>query len=340
MITNKSLMALSVVLLSSVLTACFDGKSKTSSNNVSKPDTKFVLQFKAVSGEEEVNCDTLYSGFGPDQSISVGVTDLRFYVSNLKFYNADGDALDIELDDNEFQLNHEAGRVALVDFTGTSSGYCEQAAEGTPRTNTVLTGSVSDQPIAAISFDIGVPQTVMKAVIDDTDIETDSPSPLAEMYWSWASGYRHFVLNFSSMDSVHTDMVENSGFHIGSRGCGSAAGKALSDRDECDIVNTAEVMLTGFDPNTNVVTVDLQSLFANVKLSDFSAPAWTNFGDDDSICVDERRNGAWCVTGTNFGLQCHSGSTQGACQSLFPNFGLNLETGAANSITNIVFGKE
>lgn len=311
------------IICSMVIAACDSNSStknngstnKSSSSTSTELSENFSLQFKAMVGSSELNCDDIYPGFGPDESYSVGVGDLRFYVSNLKFYDSAGTELATTLDDGDFQLNHESGSVALIDFSGTDSGYCEIASEGTPRTNNVITGAVSgESAIAAVSFDVGVSQATMKAVIAASDDVSDTPSPLAEMHWSWAAGYRHFVVNFTSMDETHTDMVENSGFHIGSRDCGDA-GKALGDQDTCGLINTPQVMLNDFDPSVNSVVVDLASLLAGAQEADFE-------GAD------------------NFGIQCHSAAAQSACASLFPNFGLNLETGTADASGNTVFGME
>lgn len=261
------------------------------------------------------SCNDLHPGFGPDQNYSIGVSDLRFFVSNIQFFDTSGTTITTTLDDTNFQLNHEAGTVALIDFTSTEpSTYCAQAQEGTARTNTVITGSSSSDAIASISFDIGVPQSLMKAVIAATDNLNDTPSPLSELYWSWASGYRHFVMNFTTMDTTHTDMVENSGLHIGSRDCGGAT-KALSDQDECGLLNTPKVLLNNFNPADDIITVDVAAILNNAKNTDFTM-------------------------GDNFGLQCHSAATQAACASLFPNFGLNLDAGTADAANNIVFGVE
>ncbi|WDT76931.1 MAG: hypothetical protein MPW16_06875 [Candidatus Manganitrophus sp.] len=50
-----------------------------------------------------------------------------------------------------------------------------------------------------MTFDLGVSQPLMKATIANNTAE-GAPSPLNEMYWSWASGYRHFVMNFAVED--------------------------------------------------------------------------------------------------------------------------------------------
>ena len=315
---NKSSFSFFSVFLT-LLTGCSDGGSSTKGiaqvdSEVPGSRTEFKLQFKAMVGQMELTCDDIYSGMGANEAYSIGVSDLRFYVSNLSFYDSNGEEIPLTLDDNSFQLNDDAGSVSLIDFSDTDSGFCELAAEGTPRTNTRITGMTEDQNIASVSFDVGVPQALMKSVITATDDVTDTPPPLSEMYWSWASGYRHFVFNFISMDGAHMDMIENSGLHIGSRDCGGA-GKALSDQDSCGLLNTPRVSLQNFNPHDNVVIVDVAQILLHATAADFMGMA-------------------------NFGIQCHSAVAQSACAVLFPSFGLDLEKGTADPNGNRVFGME
>ncbi|MDZ7925587.1 MAG: metallo-mystery pair system four-Cys motif protein [Marinagarivorans sp.] len=342
----RIIIALPALLL---LTACGSGGDKTSKTSVPVPaePTPFSLNFKAIAGDFEVDCDNAIDGLGPNGDYSVGVADLRFFISNLQLFDAEGKKIAIALDANAFQLNHPKGAVALIDFTGNDSGFCKAGQEGTARTNTKITGTLNaatnNNAINKVTFDVGVAQPVMQAVIAATDVMTDAPSPLGELQWSWASGYRHFVVNFVAMDATHNDITVNSGFHIGSTNCASTANpsKALTDKAECGRLNTPKVELNNFNPATQTVTVDLKAVFANVQDSDFLKATWTAIENGDvSNCIDARRknDNTSCVTDQQLGLQCHSGSMQAACASLFPNFGLTLENGSADASKNTVFG--
>ncbi len=313
-----------------------DDKQKNGAQN-----TPFTLNFKAISNGLEINCDDIYSGLGPNGDYSVGVGDLRFYVSNLKFHTANNEAIAATIDDSDFQLNHDAGAVALIDFSHRGSGFCADSQLGTPRTNTTITGtSIDASSITAISFDIGVPQAVMKAIIADSNTLTDAPSPLAEMDWSWRGGYRHLDINFTAMNSVNTDMTENSFFHIGSKDCGTAL-KALDEQDACGLLYTPQVMLNNFNPSTNTITFDVAALLANTAESDYSAMIMSQIvNGDDSACINDVRHGDMCPTGMTFGITCHSKSSESACTPAFESLGLNIETGLADSASNTVFGME
>ncbi|MEW4365586.1 MbnP family copper-binding protein [Aliikangiella maris] len=327
-----------------VLQGCGGNSSSSSDNNSIDDliDTPVTLSFAARSNHLDINCNDVYTGFGPDEEAFIGIGDLRFFVSNIRAYNASDDLVAVTWDNNEFQYNHESGSVALIDFLGAGSNFCETVAEATGRTNTVITGISNGEVISKVTFDIGVPQALMKAVIAAGPVE-DAPSPLNELNWSWAGGYRHFVINFTMMNSSNSAIINNSSIHIGSTDCGgdfSAGINALTDRDECGYLNTAQVSLEQFNPESNIIVFDVASALSNIRATDLVSDVWQAHNGDETLCIDERRDGEWCVTGQNFGLQCHSGLATEACQSIFPNFGIELTTGESSSQTNSVFYAE
>jgi hypothetical protein len=129
------------------------------------------------------------------------------------------------------RVARDRGRhVALIDLTDTGAGACDSGAiafaEGTSRVNDVFVARAKVDSVRKLSFDVGVPQALMKTVIAATS-EEGAPSPLREMYWSGASGYRHLVMNAT----VETPSGTGEGYvHVGSRDCGGAGQEALSDR--------------------------------------------------------------------------------------------------------------
>lgn len=307
----------SALLVSLGLVGC----GSDSSSETTDVGQAFSLNFAAKSGAQDVSCDTLLTGFGNDQDHSVRVSDLRFYVSNIKFYDLNGVEIDTELDSNEFQINHEDGFVGLIDFTSNDSGACaDTSLSGTARTNYSITGQSLDTGIRSVSFDIGVPQAVMKSVINSYSLE-DAPTPLNEMYWSWASGYRHFVLNFQIEDINGVNGQGN--VHLGSRDCGGDGLLALSDQDSCDYVNTAKVMLDDFDPSIDSVVIDLDELLQGVSFA-------SSAGHTESHTAE--------VT-SGPGVNCHSSPTQADCHSIFSNLGVDMADGSASSVNNGVFIK-
>ena len=285
----------------------------------------FTLAFAALADGAPVGCSTDLSGFGPDHTAHVGINDLRFYVSNLVFRDAAGKPVALTLDDDDFQYNAAEGSVAMIDLTGNTEGTCSAdsvaGAEGTARTHLALTGTTRVADVAAVSFDVGVPQALMKATIA-TNTAEGAPSPLNEMYWSWNSGYRHFVFNFAVTDGAG---ATGAGYvHIGSRDCaGADDGKALEDRDACTFVNTPSVALAAFDLDTDVVGIDLRRLVRDV---DFVSPIY------DPMTFE--------VIGQGPGVECHSSPTQPDCPTIFSGVGLDMPTGQATAANDAVFARK
>lgn len=281
----------------------------------------FALRFAPTFNGDPVTCTTELSGLGPNAGARVGLSDLRFYVSNLSVSGANGEISTVELDQNEFQYRGSAGSVSLVDLTGSTEGSCADTAiagaEGTARTHDTITGTIAGGSVSNVSFDVGVPQALMKETIASNSPE-GAPSPLNEMYWNWASGYRHLVLNFT---------IENAGgeagagyVHVGSRACGPDDGLALEDREACDFVNTPRVSLSAINLASATINVDLGRVLAGL---DFIAPIY------DTTTFD--------VIGEGPGVECHSSPTQPDCTGVFANLGLDMATGEANARDNSVF---
>jgi len=315
--------AISICMI--VLFACGGGDGKT-------PNGRISLRFKAVDGSSEIGCDSTVKGLGIGGQYSMGMSDLRFYVSNISLYDAQGEKIAAEMAASEFQYKDDSGDVALVDLTSNVSGSCTNTAiafaEGTQRVNNevILLSDRSD--IASVSFDVGVPQPLMKRVVRDFSIE-GAPSPLGEMYWSWASGYRHFVLNFSVKS--RQDESGEGYLHLGSRDCGGDGAVALTDREQCGFVNTPSVRLEGFDPTNNVITVDIRKALQNVEFQAHS------HGDKSS--VSNKHSDGNSGKSAPPGVVCHSGpiGNQPDCGPIFANFGLDPASGDSSSSANQVF---
>jgi uncharacterized repeat protein (TIGR04052 family) len=330
---------LTALLLALSLTACNDGKDDhdhdhddTDAADTDETDvaddtdaepapTAFSLPFAAVLDGVDVGCGDALTGLGPDGTHGAGINDLRFYVSNVVFRDAAGDEVPVTFDEDDFQYTGATGWVALIDLTGNTDGDCDAASisfsEGTARTHTAITGTTRVDLVASVSFDVGIPQPLMQEVIAENTVE-GAPSPLAEMYWSWASGYRHFVFNLTTTDGE----TDGEGYlHIGSRGCAGDGELALETKDACDYVNTPAVALDDFDLTTDTVTVDLGQLFEGL---DFISPLY------DPVTYD--------VIGEAVGVECHSGPSQPDCDTLFSNFGVDFATGTADPSANLVFG--
>lgn len=304
------------------LVAC--GSSSDDDHEHEHTPEAFSLRFVAAVDGNEVGCTDDLGGFGPDQADHIGINDLRFYISNLTFLDAEGNALDIALDTNEFQYTSEEGSVALIDLTGTTEGSCAADSiafgEGTARTNQVITGTTIVDHVASISFDVGVPQAVMKATIA-TNTPEGAPSPLNEMYWNWNSGYRHVVFNFTVKDAG--EATGGGYLHLGSRDCApNGEDNALSDRDVCTYVNTPKVAFDSFDLASDTVGLDLRKALEGI---DLIAPIY------DPVTFE--------VIGQGPGVECHSSPMQDDCPSIFESFGIDMDTGTATAANDAAFVK-
>lgn len=279
-----------------------------------EPMTPFTLHFAAIHDAQEVGCGDRLTGFGATLSAEVEISDLRFYVSNIQFFDANGDAVPLELDQNEFQYTSADGDVALIDLTGTATGACAGEGlsfpEGTARTNGVVTGSTRVGDVKRIAFDVGVPQRVQKKVIANNTAE-DAPSPLREMHWSWGYAYRNFVMNFTILDGG----VAGEGYlHVGSTDCGGDGTRALTDRQTCGKPNAPAVAFNAFSLAADTVAVDVGELLASL---DFRV------AQDESTTVP--------------GVACHSSSAQGDCPQIFDNLGIDITDGETSATLNAVF---
>lgn len=205
------------------------------------------IQFAARVGAEPFACGQHYHDLGTNGSHGHPM-DGRFYVSDIHFVNPDDSERFVTLEqDGEWQLDD----VALLDF---EDGSAECAAEGTPATNTSIRGTVEPGTAAKIHFTVGVPFALNHG--DATTAE--APLDQTPMFWSWNFGYKFIKIEFS------TDGQPDGFFlHLGSTGCeGDGAGN-VSSCSEPNRVD-AEIPLTnGFDPERNVVVLDVAKLLSD-----------------------------------------------------------------------------
>jgi uncharacterized repeat protein (TIGR04052 family) len=291
-----------------VLSGCSDSTDPEDS------EQPFTLNFAAVYQGDVAGCGDQLAGFGPAGTASIELSDLRFYISDLRFYDEQGVELPLELDDNEFQYNSADGNVALIDLTSTGEGACAGTGlsfpEGTARTNAVITGTSRPDDIHSISFAVGIPQHLMKQVLA-THTDADAPSPLAEMHWSWAYAYRHLVANFTIAEGE----VPGEGYvHVGSTDCGGDGTRAMTDRETCGKLNTPVVHFEHFHAD-DTVGLDLGALLAGIDFQVESSP------------------GGPLVPG----VASHSSPGQPDTGPVFTNLGIDMGSGSSTAAANTVF---
>lgn len=319
-----------VTAATALLLACGDSASGTPSDadgadvdaSADEEPSPFSLRFVYTGGDRVLACGDTLVGQGLDRSNAVEVNDLRFFVSDLRFLDKDGKELPVTLDENDFQLDHEAGFVSLVDLTSNVVGACTPDvfpdSEGTKRVHEAVTGTTLVSKVESLRFNVGVPQAVMKKAIQENTGE-GQPSPLGDLQWPWSVGWRHFALNFALRSAVGEPGI---GFvHLGSLDCSAAmTDLALSDRDHCTYVNNPAVALDHFSLADDLVTVDIAKILEKL---DF---------------VGDLYDGTGNVTGQGPGVACHSMPDQPDCLSVFEAFGMSIETGKSEASMNRVFG--
>jgi uncharacterized repeat protein (TIGR04052 family) len=251
-----------------------------------------TIQFAAKMGDADFACGTTYPNFGLSAS-EVSPRKLRFYVDELRLINDHGDEVPVVMDTRS---PWQTPDVALIDFAD-DAGDC---GEQTPETNTIITGTVPADTYNGIVFSNGIPEA-----LNHGDPAT-APAPLqAGMSWGWLYGNIFFQAELQNV-TIPDGGVPDGGtagqvfLHLGSTGCENLTGDAGPDFNapptvSCTNQNRNRIELTGFNPTTNSVVVDLEPLF----------------GDSD-MTLDS---------------QCHSSLP--LCEPWFAAAGVDFATGAA-----------
>ncbi len=224
----------------------------------SKTTTNIAIEFGLKSANQSVSCKDTGLKFGLDNS-SASIKDARFFVSNLNVIDAKGNAHPLQLVQNDWQYQN----VALVDFED-ASGKCDANAQ----TNTSIVAMPYSGKVSGISFDIGVPLSVIgkdgkRISLNHSNTET-SPSPLniSGMGWNWQGGKKFIKFELVPDDGItrKDDKIKVWTVHLGSTGC---AGNPADDTDlVCSSSNRVHIKLDKFNPKTDKVIFDIGALFA------------------------------------------------------------------------------
>jgi uncharacterized repeat protein (TIGR04052 family) len=224
-----------------------------------------ALRFEGLVGGEPAACGQTYEGVGASGS-ALTLLDFRLFVHDVRLVTTDGREVPVTLDDDG---TYQADGVALLDFEDGTNG-CES---GTAARHDVLRGTVDAAgPFSGLRFRLGVP-----ADLNHGDASTARP-PLSttSMFWGWNGGYK-----FLRVDARTSGMAGGWLLHVGSTGCtGDGRGEAT-----CAQENRAEIELTGFDPSTDTIAVDLGALLAESDVdADLGGAPGCMSGFDDPDC--------------------------------------------------------
>jgi len=226
-------------------------------------DRTVTIHFEATVGDAPAACGRTYSDVGRSGS-SVTITDFRLYVMAVRLMRADGTDVPVALSVDDLWQQDD---VALLDFEdGTQT-----CANGTPETRYIVEGRVPDGQYTGVRFRIGVP------FARNHRDPTLQPSPLnlSRMFWTWNAGYKFLRLDLRTSGQPQGWVV-----HLGSTGCTPGA-TPLDVPTTCRYPNDVSVDLPAFDPDRDVVRVDLSALLAEADVD-------TNQPDTAAGCMSSR----------------------------------------------------
>lgn len=219
----------------------------------SAPQQDVEIPFEVRFGETSLSCTSGIDG--------VALTDLRFYVHDIRLVTADNDEHRLTLIDDPLWQNAE---VALLDF---ESGE-ERCTNGTEQTNDIIRGRAPRGDYTGLKFDVGVPEHLNHA----DPLRADAPLSYSFMHWHWLTGYKFLRAGLAG---------ENDGFwiHLGSTRCERTAGNATG----CRSGNRPAVVLSPYVPGKDVVELDLQALVNGIDLED-GTPSDCSSGPSEREC--------------------------------------------------------
>ena len=289
---HMTLGALSVCAIAA-LSACGGGGS-------SGPKA-VTIDFAAVAGSTAINCASTVTNLGTTNAQGT-LSDLRFYVSNVKLVKADGSTQALTLDKtDDFNATLGSDTVSLIDLED-KTGTCA----GTTAMNTSIKGTVPAGDYVGMKMTLGVP-----FAMNHTDAAADTavtPAVINNavhpgMAWSWAGGRK-----FTKIEVTNSSWTAPFFYvHLGSTGC-TGTNPAAGQVDACSRPNRVDFSLSSFNPDTQKVAGDVKALLStnNVTLNGPVTPI------------------SGIVAGPG---GCMSGATDYECGEIFNALSLDLITG-------------
>ena len=231
--------------------------------------TPVELNFSAGYGDHTLSCTGASAG--------LQLTDLRFFVYDLKLIDQDGRPIPVGLlADGLWQ----DGNVALLDFEDGQGACINGSVESNRSVRGVVAGKNDGGPSRGISLTVGVPPDRNHR----DPMTAKAPLNYTAMHWHWLNGYKFMRVGVSN-ESDHFWM------HLGSSHCDGS----ISDGIECRVSNRVAVTLGDFDPSQDRIVIDLEPLVTAVNLAD-------GVGSDCSSGPDEIACGAaFAAFGLPFG---------------------------------------
>jgi len=195
-----------------------------------------VVEFSAVWDGQAITCS----------SSDIGLTDLRFFVSNVVLIDSKGSEHELLLTPGG---RWQQENVALIDLEN-GEGAC---VNGTPGMNGRLSGTARTDDFNAVRFTVGVPFELNHA----NPLLAEPPLDDAAMHWHWRSGYKFLRAGIST---------PSDGFwlHLGSTGCKGT----VHNISECRSPNRVTVTVSDLAPEAHRIDLVLSELFYGIDLND------------------------------------------------------------------------
>lgn len=202
------------------------------------PKESIEIQFEVRYGDTRLSCDA--------SPAVASLSDLRFYVHNIRLLDASGNELKVALNpDNIWQSE----TVAMLDFEN-GEGDC---VNGSPQTNLSIRGQYVGHPASGLRMNIGVPEDYNHA----DPMLASAPLTYTPMHWHWKSGYKFMRAG------IRTPGNDGFWIHLGSSRCEGTIGNIIG----CKSANRPVIDLPEFVAGESVVIVDLQRLTHGLDLN-------------------------------------------------------------------------
>lgn len=282
-----------------LLAACGGGSDGGSNTNNTTADGKswqvdstgqVTIRFGAYQGSTPVDCSSSLK-LGSDQR-AVKLADLRFYIADVELIKADGSKVKLKLkqtDDYHYQPEDESHNLSLIDLEN-AQGDCDGGSTGT---NTMIEGTVPAGQYTGVAMTLGVPFALNH--LNAADAATPRVLQNAVhpgMSWNWRGGRKFTNIQFDQdratdptpWQTAEGDDKGKAIFHLGSTGClgNPAEGTPISS---CKAPNRAEVVLSNFNPGTQVVALDVGTLFGHAISSTTDGDGACMSGATDTACA-------------------------------------------------------
>lgn len=219
------------------------------------PGRPIKIRFKAKINGEDFACGRTYRGVGSPQ-VSVTPSDLRFFVQDVRLYDAKGKAVPVMLAERS---PWQVPSVALLDFAD-QTGACNH---GTAETNTEIVGTVPEGDYHGLSFVNGVPEELNH----EDPLKHPPPLQATDLTWGWLTGFKFFVAELKHVADPDSDAGGVDAFGGGLLHVGSAACTVIGSATTCRRPNRNLIRFLNFDPSKNVIAIDIGVLFTTTDLT-------------------------------------------------------------------------